>query len=232
LPTRKTIPPGFRVAVNNREALTPGGLEIQSICAESFADLIRAFASGRCPLSEVERTSQHVRFTPKSGHSSAQLPCPLCAKSGLMRCSNRRQEWLVLAASICRSTATGSVNANVEPWPDCDSTQERAKSGCAPVSCSMFALCHSGKYREGLSETIPGSEMIIQTDAGDLDFVPEGCVEGSRDRPQRPRKGGESCDPHRFGAQINKLIFDLCTPMLVKQPFGPTTGGPARPYLG
>src|SRR3974377_171334 len=26
-------------------------------------------------------------------------------------------------ASTCRSTTTGSVNANVEPWPSCDSTQ-------------------------------------------------------------------------------------------------------------
>ena len=227
MPTRKTIPPGFRVAVNNREALTPGGLEIQSICAESFADVIRAFASGRCPLSEVERTSQHVRFTPKSGHSSAQLPCPLCAKSGLMRCSNRRQEWLVLAASICRSTATGSVNANVEPWPDCDSTQERAKSGCAPVSCSMFALCHSGKYREGLSETIPGSEMIIQTDAGDLDFVPEGYVERRGSCSWCAKR--ERSYAHRFGAQIYDLIFDLGAPMPVKQPFHSAARAPTYP---
>jgi hypothetical protein len=29
-----------------------------------------------------------VRFTPKSGHSSAQSRCPLWAKSGLMQCSN------------------------------------------------------------------------------------------------------------------------------------------------
>jgi hypothetical protein len=28
-------------------------------------------------------------------------------------------------ASTCRSTTTGSVNANVEPWPGCDSTQIR-----------------------------------------------------------------------------------------------------------
>src|SRR5262249_60276861 len=27
------------------------------------------------------------------------------------------------AAFTCRSTITGSVNANVEPWPGCDSTQ-------------------------------------------------------------------------------------------------------------
>jgi hypothetical protein len=29
-----------------------------------------------------------VRFTPKSGHSAIRLGCPLCARSGLMQCSN------------------------------------------------------------------------------------------------------------------------------------------------
>src|SRR5437762_13022092 len=32
---------------------------------------------------------------------------------------------LAHAASTCRSTITGSVNAKVEPWPSCDSTQIR-----------------------------------------------------------------------------------------------------------
>jgi hypothetical protein len=30
----------------------------------------------------------HVRFTPKSGHCLTTVGCPLCAKSGLMQCSN------------------------------------------------------------------------------------------------------------------------------------------------
>src|SRR5262249_5592655 len=33
------------------------------------------------------------------------------------------QNALAHAASTCRSTITGSVNANVAPWPTCDSTQ-------------------------------------------------------------------------------------------------------------
>ena len=33
------------------------------------------------------------------------------------------QNALAHAASTCRSTTTGSLNANVEPWPGCDSTQ-------------------------------------------------------------------------------------------------------------
>src|SRR6516164_5654107 len=44
----------------------------------------------RCPLwvkSGHGRISD-VRFTSKSGHRSAGQQCPLCAKSGLMHCSN------------------------------------------------------------------------------------------------------------------------------------------------
>src|ERR1700746_644687 len=33
------------------------------------------------------------------------------------------QNALAHAASTCRSTMTGSVKVNVEPWPGCDSTQ-------------------------------------------------------------------------------------------------------------
>src|SRR6516165_1577818 len=35
------------------------------------------------------------------------------------------QNALAHAASTCRSTITGSVNTNVEPFPSCDSTQIR-----------------------------------------------------------------------------------------------------------
>jgi hypothetical protein len=36
---------------------------------------------------DIALGSGHVRFTPKSGHRSARRQCPLCAKSGLMRCN-------------------------------------------------------------------------------------------------------------------------------------------------
>src|SRR5262249_52320640 len=42
-------------------------------------------SGGECPLwvrSRHLRASSNVRFTPESGHSSAQSGCPLCAKSG------------------------------------------------------------------------------------------------------------------------------------------------------
>src|SRR5262249_62094062 len=41
---------------------------------------------------------------------------------------------LAHAASTCRSTITGSVKVNVEPWPGCDSTQIR------PPCISMMRL--------------------------------------------------------------------------------------------
>src|SRR6516164_4208702 len=44
------------------------------------------------------------------------------------------QDALAHAASTCRSTMTGSVKANVEPWPTCDSTQIR------PPCISMIRL--------------------------------------------------------------------------------------------
>src|SRR5262249_32164096 len=44
------------------------------------------------------------------------------------------QNALAHAASTCRSTITGSVNAKVEPWPGCDSTQIR------PPCISMMRL--------------------------------------------------------------------------------------------
>jgi hypothetical protein len=55
-----------------------------------------------------------VRFTSKSGHRLSLSGCPLSAKSGHSGYFDSRL--------ICCSTTTGSVNANVEPWPGCDST--------------------------------------------------------------------------------------------------------------
>jgi hypothetical protein len=50
---------------------------------------------------DIRAAHRDVRFTPKSGHRSAGRQCPLCAKSGLMQCSNfrysitpsHRREW-------------------------------------------------------------------------------------------------------------------------------------------
>jgi hypothetical protein len=36
---------------------------------------------------DIPACSADVRFTPKSGHWQVTVGCPLCAKSGLMRCS-------------------------------------------------------------------------------------------------------------------------------------------------
>jgi len=62
-----------------------------------------------------DRPPGHVRFTPESEHWSGASVCPLCAKS---RHGNYFDSRL-----ICCPTTTGSVKANVEPCPGCDSTQ-------------------------------------------------------------------------------------------------------------
>src|SRR6516225_5268517 len=51
----------------------------------------------------------------RSKHIADDLP--------IIRLVLDHQNALAHAGSSCRSTTTGSVNANVEPWPGCDSTQ-------------------------------------------------------------------------------------------------------------
>ena len=77
---------------------------------------------------------------------------------------------------------------------------------------------------------IASSVAIIQSDANDVELIAEGCVEGRKRRSRDADRNG--CDPDCFGAQIDKLIFDLGTPMLIKQPFDPASRGPACPYCG
>jgi hypothetical protein len=47
-----------------------------------------ASTSALLPLAVMVACPINVRFTPKSGHRSWRWECPLCAKSGLMHCSN------------------------------------------------------------------------------------------------------------------------------------------------
>jgi hypothetical protein len=57
-----------------------------------------------------------VRFTPpKADMVGRNAKCPLCAKSGHADYFD--------STLTCGSTTTGSVNAKVEPWPGCESTQ-------------------------------------------------------------------------------------------------------------
>src|SRR5262249_7480931 len=68
-------------------------------------------------ITDIEVRSMNVRFNSKSGHWNSVGECPLCAKSG--HCS------YFGSTLTCCSTTTGRVNAKVEPWPGCDSTQIR-----------------------------------------------------------------------------------------------------------
>src|SRR5262249_9529955 len=75
---------------------------------------------------------------------------------------------------------------------------------------------------------IASPKLIVQANPNNVELIAKGGVERRRYKTVTV----ESRDPHCFGAQIDKLIFDLCTPMLVKQQFGPATSGPACPYFG
>jgi len=52
---------------------------------------------------DIGARQSNVRFTPKSGHCSGLMRCPLCAKSGLMHCSNRHRAY----DRYCRIFASG-----------------------------------------------------------------------------------------------------------------------------
>src|SRR5215831_11650255 len=41
-----------------------------------------------------------VRFTPKSRHCRARMPCPLCANSGLMHCTNSRKIMVPISRAL------------------------------------------------------------------------------------------------------------------------------------
>src|SRR5262249_49989102 len=75
---------------------------------------------------DIQRYSTDVHFTPKSGHGRARSHCLLCAKGGHGRSFG--------STLTCCSTPAGRVNANVEPWPGCASTQIR------PPCISMMRL--------------------------------------------------------------------------------------------
>src|SRR5262249_35213239 len=68
------------------------------------------------------RLGLHVQMKPRlSGLPFQYQQCHYCIRYA------RGEGWLrgfsPPAGSACRSTTTGSLKANVEPWPGCDSTQ-------------------------------------------------------------------------------------------------------------
>jgi hypothetical protein len=88
-----------------------------------------------------------------------------------------------------------------------------------------------------LAAAIASPEAIVQAKPNHVEAIVEGCVErrGACWRAAAAEGGdganGNSCESHCFGAQIDKLIFDLRTPMLVKQPFRSAASSPTRPGL-
>jgi hypothetical protein len=70
-----------------------------------------------------------------------------------------------------------------------------------------------------LARAIASSEAIVQAKANDVELITKSRIEGRRGRSRYSQRDGRH--PDRISAQIDKLIFDLCTPMLVEQPFDP-----------
>ena len=66
-------------------------------------------------------------------------------------------------------------------------------------------------------------EAIVQAEPNHVELIAERCVERRGETDRRKKRD----DPNCFGAKIDKLIFDLRTPMLVEQPFDPAACGPA-----
>src|SRR5262249_51453859 len=93
-------------------------------------------------LADIALRPRHVRFTPKSRHWKSVAKCPLCAKSGHASYFG--------STLTCCSTTTGRVNANVEPWPGCDSTQ------ILPPCISMMRFDMASPSRAWSAAVMPG----------------------------------------------------------------------------
>jgi hypothetical protein len=61
------------------------------------------------------------------------------------------------AASTCRSTITGSVNANIEPWPGCDSSADDRRRHCS-VLVRALTVSRSNRYSSLLSNDCPNEQ--------------------------------------------------------------------------
>jgi hypothetical protein len=66
-------------------------------------------------LADIDAPSSHVRFTPQSGHQSDIAACPLCAKSGLMRRSNRPQPSLEIMVNFHQQLARATLVMGCAP---------------------------------------------------------------------------------------------------------------------
>src|SRR5215468_8794365 len=82
------------------------------------------------PKADIGTQSRHVRFVPKADSCSAAIDRTVIGAGehivdnlANIRLILDHQNALAHAGSTCRSTMTGSVKVNVEPWPTWDSTQ-------------------------------------------------------------------------------------------------------------
>jgi len=68
------------------------------------------------PKADILEGLCDVRFTPKSGHRLSELRCPLCARSGLLRC-NKHVERYSITSSARAINLSGMVSSSVFAVP-------------------------------------------------------------------------------------------------------------------
>jgi dienelactone hydrolase len=101
-----------------------------------IADDYVSIAPCRDYVERLKRAGANVSLTeyPDTYHAYDNALLSPADDLAIIRLILDHQNALAHADSTCRSTITGSVKVNVEPWPDCDSTQIR------PPCISMMRL--------------------------------------------------------------------------------------------
>ena len=89
---------------------------------------LRSLFHARSRMTSWQSKAAMSALPPESRHCQATVGCPLWA--------NMRHASYFDSTLTCCSTTTGSVNANVEPWPGCDSTQ--ILPPCISMSASIW----------------------------------------------------------------------------------------------
>jgi hypothetical protein len=135
---------------------------------------------------------------------------------------------LLIAAAVLTALTIFALFWSFDPQLRSDLNQ------VATIAIFALAYCYGAlAFADVILDVSSGqdTQTVIHEKRIHVSGGPKGSrVERREACPAAYAAKGHSSDPHCFGAQINKLIFDLRAPMLVKQPFGTATRSPPRPY--
>jgi hypothetical protein len=131
---------------------------VASVCWATDPLLSQRIKVGFGALADIAARQWHVRFTPKSGHSSRHSACPLCANSrhGIASrqpainrtsaplpaasiCKDRQRLMHTLATAAASSRAPSRPNTPIEPTPDAELhlRAERAEQQVADLKAAL-----------------------------------------------------------------------------------------------